>query len=135
MGPAEPVDVGVGLGNGGGETLGELLGNGGGTKTPGPFGMMGRGKAAPGLSDGEGEGDGDSPESSSSSGEGDGEAADACATVSGIGKHGVLMSARARAWPAGVEIEGLAACPGSAVPAISVSAIATATSRRTNDLL
>ena len=121
----------MGLGSGGGVTRGEVLASAGGTKTPGPLGITGRGKAAPGLSEGEGEGKGgDSSASSLGVGE-----ASACATVCGSGKQGVLSNCKARACPAGVVIEGLAACAGSTVPAISVTATATASKRRTNDLL
>jgi hypothetical protein len=94
MGPGDPLEVGLGLGSGGGVTRGVVAGNGGGTRTPGPFGMIGRGSAAPGLIDGSGDGVGDASSSSSAPGVG-GDTAGACATEAGMGKHGVLSKASA----------------------------------------
>ena len=99
------------MGNGGGVTRGLVLGNGGGTSTPGPAGMIG------GEIVGEGEGDGLGEGDASSSGT---ELGVACAT-----RHGVSSSASALA------LSVSAAADGVMDQAISVSVTATAMTPRT----
>jgi hypothetical protein len=134
-GPGELLALGVGVTSGGGVALGEVLGRGGATSTPGPRGITGNGTCK-GVAVGEGEGE--APVSSSSSPPGDGLALGALVALvfAWATWQGRSKSASARAWAAsGAAVTGRSALAGAMVPAISTIAIADARNARIRRLL